>query len=77
VQKIYHDLEATIPKLKLSITLQSTNRWEGSIPWSPFVESAVRTEGNEVMALQLEGIGKVESERLGELLVPLIVDATK
>jgi CheY-like chemotaxis protein len=37
----------------------------------------VRTEGNEVMALQLEGIGKVESERLGEFLVPLIVDATK
>jgi CheY-like chemotaxis protein len=37
----------------------------------------VRTERNEFMALQLEGIGKMESKRLGDFLVPLVVAATK
>ena len=35
----------------------------------------VRIVGTEFMGLQLESIGKVESERLGEFLVPLIVAA--
>jgi len=37
----------------------------------------VRVEGNEFMALQLEGISKIETQRLGDFLVPLIVAVTK
>jgi CheY-like chemotaxis protein len=37
----------------------------------------VRTEGNELIALQLEGTGKIETKRLGEFLVPLIVAVTQ
>jgi len=36
----------------------------------------VRTEGNEFMGLQLEGLGEIEAKRLGEFLVPLIVATT-
>lgn len=47
---------------------------------TPVIRSAariVRTEGNEFMGLQLEGIGKVEGQKLGEFLVPLVVAETK
>lgn len=37
----------------------------------------VRIEGNEFMGLQLEGTGKIETKRLGEFLVPLIVAVTQ
>ena len=46
---------------------------------TPVIRTAarvVRIEGNEFMGLQLEGIGKIEGERLGEFLVPLIVAVT-
>jgi CheY-like chemotaxis protein len=37
----------------------------------------VRVVGNEFMGIQLEAIGKAESERLGGFLVPLIVAVTE
>jgi CheY-like chemotaxis protein len=37
----------------------------------------LRIVGNEFMGLQLEGVGKAESDRLGGFLVPLIVAATE
>jgi hypothetical protein len=41
---------------------------------SPICSTArlVRTVGNELVGLQLESIGKAESDRLGEFLVTLI-----
>jgi CheY-like chemotaxis protein len=47
---------------------------------TPVIRTAarvVRTEGNEFMGLQLEGVGKIEGQKLGEFLVPLVVAETK
>jgi hypothetical protein len=36
----------------------------------------VRIVGNEFMGFQLQNVGKDESDKLGEFLVPLLVSAT-